>query len=108
MCSLPSSKNGDSMPGILAVMWTVALRNVTDQFNIASTGKFMESANYLGANECQWFPKMEKPATQQAMEAKKLGPKVQEDLMEEQMVFANGGGSSQNTEKSFVLLNQYF
>ncbi|PIC41883.1 hypothetical protein B9Z55_009147 [Caenorhabditis nigoni] len=25
------------MPGILAVMWTVALRNVTDQFNIAST-----------------------------------------------------------------------
>ncbi|PIC47532.1 hypothetical protein B9Z55_006859 [Caenorhabditis nigoni] len=93
MCSLPSSKNGDSMPGILAVMWTVALRNVTDQFNIASTGK---------------FPKMEKPATQQAMEAKKLGPKVQEDLMEEQMVFANGGGSSQNTEKSFVLLNQYF
>ncbi|CAR99672.1 Protein CBG26582 [Caenorhabditis briggsae] len=28
-------------------MWTVALRNVTDQFNIASTGKFMESANYL-------------------------------------------------------------
>ncbi|PIC34845.1 hypothetical protein B9Z55_014379 [Caenorhabditis nigoni] len=50
-CALPSSKNGDSMPDILAVMWTVALRNVTDQFNIASTGKFMESVNDLGAKD---------------------------------------------------------
>ncbi|PIC50272.1 hypothetical protein B9Z55_001241 [Caenorhabditis nigoni] len=50
-CAIASSKNGDSMPGVQAVMWTVALRNVTDQFNIASTGKFMESVNYLGAKD---------------------------------------------------------
>ncbi|CAP37844.2 Protein CBG20911 [Caenorhabditis briggsae] len=51
---------------------------------------------------------MEEPTTQQAMKAKELVRKEQEDLMEElsQMVFANGGGSSQNTENSFVLLDE--